>query len=114
MPNTNTEQPINGEDSPAVLAYRVGQLEKSSREGFQKLSDKLDVMSCTFATHKDVEAAQNEAKLEHKAIYEEIDDIKDDIDKIKTQKWLQNTLSAIFGAVISLLIAYTLHSALGF
>ena len=114
MSETNTEVPMKGEDTQPVLAYRVGQLEKSLTNGFQKLNDKLDVMACTYATHKDVEAAQTEAKLEHKAIYEEIEDIKEEIDKMKKQKWVQNTLSAIFGAVISLLIAYTLHSALGF
>lgn len=106
MPNTNTEQPINGEDSPAVLAYRVGQLEKSLTTGFQKLNDKLDVMSCTFATHKDVEAAQLQAELEHKAIYEDIEDIQGEVDAIKKQKWVQNTLSAIFGAVLALLVSY--------
>lgn len=110
MAETKTEQPLKGEDSQPVLAYRVGQLEKSLTTGFQKLNDKLDVMSCTYATHKDVETAQHQAKLEHEAIYTEIEDIKLEIDNMKKQKWVQNTLSAIFGAVLALLVSYAFTS----
>lgn len=101
--------PQTGEDSPAVLAYRVGQAEKAIREGFQNLSDKLETMANVFATHKDVEAAQSQAKLEHEAIYAEIQDVKRDVEIIKKKGWVQNTLSAIFGAVLALLVAYAFN-----
>lgn len=117
MAETNNQPIVNvnpqmGEDSPAVLAYRVGQLEKSSREGFQKLSDKLDKMSAVFATHKDIEVAKEQAELEHRAIYEEINDVKKDVEKLQKKTWIQNTLSAILGAVIALLVTYTVNGIL--
>lgn len=104
------DEQLQGEDSPAVLAYRVGQLEKSSREGFQKLSDKLDLMSQRFVTHKDVELVKVELEVEHKVIYEEIEDIKEDLCNIKKQRGVQNTLSTILGAIIALLVAFAFHS----
>ena len=103
MSETNTTQRIPGEDSPAVLAYRVGQLEKSTAAGFKLLGDKLDKMSCTFVTFKDLDNAMLDARTIH-------DNIQEDIKNIQRQKWIQNTLSAIFGAVLSLLIAYAFTS----
>lgn len=37
---------------------------------------------------------------------EDLSILKDEIRDIKAKRWIQNTLSAILGAVISLLIAY--------
>lgn len=108
-PNIVNVNPQTGEDSPAVLAYRVGELEKASREGFKALGDKLEVMSLNFATHKDIETAKAQAKLEHEAIYAELEDIKDDINSLKKKTWIQNTLSAVFGAVLALLTAYAFN-----
>lgn len=101
--------PQTGEDSPAVLAYRVGRLEIASREGFKALGDKLEVMSLNFATHKDIETAKAQAKLEHEAIYAELEDIKDDINSLKKKTWIQNTLSAILGAILAMLTAYAFN-----
>jgi hypothetical protein len=117
MSETNNSPTVNinpqqGEDSPAVLAYRVGQLEKSSREGFKALFEKLDMMSKNFATHKDIEVAKNQAEMEHKAIYEEIEDVKKDVQSLQKKTWIQNTLSAIFGGVITLLVAYAVNGIL--
>lgn len=114
MPETNNSpivnvNPVQGEDSPAVLAYRVGQLEKASKEGFKQISDKLEHMSGNFATHKDIAVAKQQAKLEHDAIYAEIADVKEGVQSLKRKTWVQNTLSAIFGAVLALLIAYAFN-----
>ena len=103
MQETNTNQQIPGEDSPAVLAYRVGQLEKSTAAGFKTLGEKLDKMSCTFVTFKDLENALTNADIAHKELQEEID-------SVKKQKWIQNTLSAVFGVVITLLVTYAFTS----
>ena len=117
--NNNTNQnivnvnPQQGEDSPAVLAYRVGRLEIASREGFKQLGEKLENMSSNFATHKDIEVAKNQAKLEHEAIYVELEDIKEDIKSLKKKTWIQNTLSAVFGAVLALLTAYAFNGIFG-
>lgn len=111
---TNNQPIVNvnpqmGEDSPAVLAYRVGELEKASRQGFKELGDKLELMSHNFATHKDIEVAKEQAKMEHEAIYSEIEDIKEDVKSLKNKNWIHNTLSAILGAVLALLIAYAFN-----
>lgn len=104
----NVNQPT-GEDNPAVLAYRVGQLEKASREGFKVIGEKLEQMSMNYATHKDIEVSKQQAKLEHNAIYNELEDVKSDIQVLKKKTWVQNTLSAILGAVIALLVAYAFN-----
>lgn len=108
-PNIVNVNPPTGEDNPAVLAYRVGELEKASREGFKIIGEKLEHMSMNYATHKDVGVAKQQAKLEHNAIYSELDDVKSDIQSLKKKTWVQNTLSAILGAVLTLLIAYAFN-----
>ena len=112
MPETNTKESTLGEDSQPVLAYRVGQAEKSIREGFQKLNDKLDVMVCTFATHKDIESMQATAESAHKAIYVEIEETRVAIKEVKRQKNVQNVLSTILGIVLTLLVTFAIQSAL--
>ena len=107
----NVNQPT-GEDSPAVLAYRVGELEKASREGFKEISIKLELMAGNFATHKDIEVAKNQAKMEHEAIYNEIEDVKQDVRGLKKKTLVNNTLSAILGAVLALLTAYAFNGIL--
>jgi hypothetical protein len=96
MSETNTQQVSQqtpGEETQPVLAYRVGELEKASREGFKSLADKLESISSTFATHGDVENAKNQAEMEHKAIYVEIEDVRKDVLSLKKRTWVQNTLS---------------------
>jgi hypothetical protein len=105
--------PQTGEDSPAVLAYRVGELEKASREGFKQLGEKLNDMGNNFATHKDIDVAKAQAKMEHEAIYVELEDIKKDIEGLKKKTWINNTLSAVFGAVLALLTAYAFNGIFG-
>lgn len=101
--------PQSGEDNPAVLAYRVGELEKASREGFKEISRKLENMSSDFATHKDIEGSKQQAKLEHDAIYAEIEDVKADVKSLKNRTWVNNTLSAILGGILALLVAYAFN-----
>lgn len=114
MSKTNNSPVVNvnpqmGEDSPAVLVYRVGELEKASREGFKQVTEKLEIMSHNFATHKDIEVAKQQAQMEHKAIYSEIEDVKRDVRTLQKKTWVQNTLSAIMGAVLALLITYAFN-----
>ena len=115
MSKTNNQPIVNvnpqvGEDSPAVLAYRVGELEKASRAGFKELGEKLEAMSHNFATHKDIEVAKEQAKMEHAAIYAEIEGVKADVASLQKRTWVQNTLSAILGAVLALLTAYAFNN----
>ena len=101
--------PQTGEDSPAVLAYRVGELEKASREGFKQISIKLELMAGNFATHKDIEVAKQQAKMEHEAIYNELEDVKRDVHGLQKKTWIQNTLSAILGAILAMLTAHAFN-----
>lgn len=103
--STDALSVLGDENSPAVLAYRVGELEKASRQGFKELSDKLESMTHNFATHRDIEVAKQQAKMEHEAIYTELEIVKDDVRSLKKKTWVNNTLSAILGGVLALLIA---------
>lgn len=101
--------PQTGEDSPAVLAYRVGELEKASRAGFKGLSDKLELMSQNFATHKDIDTLKVQSKMEHDSIYQDISELRTEVLSLKKRTWVQNTLSAIMGAILALLTAYAFN-----
>lgn len=59
-------------DSPAVLAYRVGQLEKTQAEGFRSVNEKLDSLARNFTTKAELLSAQKVADLEHKELKERI------------------------------------------
>lgn len=117
-------RPITSEDdqdTPAVLAYRVGQLEKAVSDGFRTFSDKLDSLTHNFVTHADVTALEKQASAEHAAIRIKIDntrealesdimDVKRDVNALRKQRWIQNTLSAILGAVLAILISFFLNN----
>lgn len=45
--NTN---PLDGKDSPQVIAYRLEQVEGAVKEGFKEHNDKLDRLVTNFAT----------------------------------------------------------------
>lgn len=104
-PNIVNVNPPTDEDNPAVLAYRVGELEKASREGFKIIGEKLEQMS----TNKDVGFAKQQAKMEHEAIHSEIEDIKEDVKSLRKKTWIQNTLSAILGVILAMLTAYAFN-----
>lgn len=96
MPNSN---------SPETIAYRLTQVENAVKE----LTKKIDGVISGFATHKDIEVAKDQAKLEHDAIYEKIADVEKDVMGIKSKNWLYNTMSAIFGSILTFLILYFLQ-----
>lgn len=52
------ELPVSERDTPAVLAYRVGQLETSVKEGVGQLNGKLDTLLATFAEKDDLLALE--------------------------------------------------------
>jgi hypothetical protein len=45
---------MTDDSSPAVVAYRIGQLEKVVKEGFDTHNEKLDQLTQNFATKPDV------------------------------------------------------------
>lgn len=100
MPNSN---------SPETIAYRLTQVENAVKE----LTSKIDGVISGFATHKDIdkdiEAAKQQAKLEHNAIYEKIGDVETDVSYLKSRNWVHNTLSAILASVLTFLLLYFLQ-----
>lgn len=46
------------EDSPAVIAYRMGQLENAVKSGFEKHDKKLDDLTSSFATKEELAVVQ--------------------------------------------------------
>lgn len=92
-------------DTPETIAYRLTKVEEAVKE----LGDKLERVVGGFATHKDIEVAKEQARLEHDAIYEKIRDVERDVLQLKKRNWVQNTLSAVLGAVLTLLMAYFIN-----
>lgn len=92
-------------DTPETIAYRLTQVENAVKE----LTKKLDGVISGFATHKDIEIAKEQAKLEHDAIYEKIADVERDVQGIKSRNWIYKTMSAIFGSILTFLVLYFLQ-----
>lgn len=99
--------------SPDAVAWRLQNVETEVRglkselkTSTDRLEQKLDGIASGFATHKDIEVAKEQAKLEHDAIYEKINDVDREVQGLKKRNWIQNTLSAILGAILAILISY--------
>jgi len=96
---------MSNSDTPETIAYRLTQVENAVKE----LTKKIDGVISGFVTHKDIEVAKDQAKLEHDAIYEKIADMEKDVQGIKSRNWIYNTMSAIFGSIITFLVLYFLQ-----
>lgn len=81
--------------TPAVIAYRVAQLEMTQKEGFQELKDKLDSYVAGFVTEKEYQEAKSESRAEHLRLQKQIDDIS------KTAKWLVGIFLTVVGLAIT-------------
>ena len=81
------------ESTPAVVAYRVAQLELTQKEGFKALNDKLDSYVIGFVTEKEYTEAKLESKAEHERLQNQIDEIK------KSARWWVGVLIALITAV---------------
>lgn len=95
-------------DNPETIAYRLTQVENAVKE----LTNKLDGVISGFATHKDIEVAKAQAKLEHDAIYEKIADVEKDVLNLKSRNWVYNTMSAILGSILTFLLLYFLQDVI--
>lgn len=93
-------------DVPAVLAYRVGQLEIAVANGLKEVNEQLSTLQHDFATKNELANIQRDAEREYVLIYQDIKDTNKKIDEVTRKRWVQNTLSAILGAVITMLLAY--------
>lgn len=87
------------ESTPAVVSYRVGQLENTQKEGFATLNNKLDSMVAGFVTEKEMVEARLEGEKEHKALWLAIEDIK------KSARWWLTFIVGLIGTAAGLLLA---------
>lgn len=104
-------------NSPDTVAWRLSAVEKEVKElkhdlksSTDRLETKLDSIASGFATHKDIEVAKEQAQREHDAIYEKIDNVETDVLALRSKTWVHNTLSAILGAILTLLLAYFINT----
>ena len=82
-------------DSPDVLAYRVGQLEKTTANGLKEVKEELVNLKNHFVTHADLDAAKQQSDLEHQ-------NIKDDIKEL--QDWNKWAIRIVLGIVITAVV----------
>lgn len=90
------EESTDSKDQPAVLAYRLGSLEQTVKEGFQTQTDRFDELIKGFVTEKEMAEAKAEADEEHKRIWKEINAIK------ANAKWWFATTIAGAGVVVGI------------
>jgi hypothetical protein len=119
MTSPTTPQPEAG-STPDAIAWRMLNVERA----LDKVVDKLDTLASSFVTHKDLEDTKAQAKEEHAAITKKIDETKLELEQdiaqvsgevkaLNRKRWIQNTLSAILGAILTLLISYAFLDLLG-
>jgi len=107
MPSKKTtmiqeESSVEDQDSKAVLAYRVGQLEKTTASGLKEIKNELINLKTHFVTHGELEAAQTQEQLEHKAMNEETAEIKETVTDLK--KWRDGIINKIALVAVGVLI----------
>ena len=89
-------------DSPSVLAYRVGQLEKTVSTGLTKLETKLDIMQAGFVKREDLDKIEEQVTAEHDGIRADIDKVRGDVHKIK--KWKDGIIAKVATAAVVMLV----------
>lgn len=96
---------VSERDNPAVLAYRVGQLEIGQGKGFAEvkqqnndLLNKMDALANNFASKSDLEALEKQATTEHKNLWKEIEAVRTEVRGVK--RWLNWGTKTVLGAVL--------------
>jgi len=93
-------------DSPSVLAYRVGQLEKTVSTGFTKLETKLEIMQAGFVRKEDLDALEEKASEEHTDIRADVESVRKEVHEIK--QWKDNLVGRIAGGAVLMLVLMVL------
>lgn len=95
--NKENDMSDNSPDSPAVLAYRLGQLESAVIDGFKEHNSKLDELVAGFVTKEYYLEQHNNLKARVAVL-----------EQSRSRTWIFNTLSAVAGAVLLFLVQYAL------
>lgn len=96
MTNKDTE-----ENAPAVLAYRVGQLEKTVATGFREIKSELADLKMHYATKADMQELEARNTMEHKRIDNEVSEIK---------AWMDWATRIVIGAVLVAVLSLVVGS----
>lgn len=56
---------VDPDNSPTVVAYRTGQLEKAVSEGFKAVHEKLDLLRDGFVSHEELAESVKQGELVH-------------------------------------------------
>lgn len=95
---THIVEDLGPENSPAVIAYRVGKLEQTVSEGFSQINTKLDKLD-GFITKKEaekiVEEERKDAAEVHKGLSDRIEKLED---------WKDGLVGKIAGAAVVMLV----------
>ena len=94
----NKEAHNSDVDSPAVIAYRLGQVEAAVRDGFKAHDAKLDGLTSNFISKEEFTTVTDRIKV---------------LETSKGRDWVWKTLSAAAGAALALLVAYSITGHLG-
>lgn len=98
-------------DSRAVLAYRVGQLEKITIQGLEKLNSKLDDLTHNFPTMGQLDAVEKQAKREREVL--EVADVTLGKRIGKVENWLSWATKIVLGIVLTTVIGLVVVSKAG-
>lgn len=121
MNKTNKELKMTSkEQSPEVVAYRVGELERKTTGGFAALNKKLDDYLNTFTTKSELEEVKKQAKEDLDEFKESVKDdyvTKSEYASVKSKVtglfWVLGILgTAIIAVLGQRLIAWLLSGAL--
>jgi hypothetical protein len=93
MPHTDKQ---NEENSPAVLAYRVGRLEIAVADGFRELKEELSNQAILYATKVELADAKAHSHDEHARI---------DANIAVIQKWMEWATKIVIGSVLVAILA---------
>lgn len=87
------------DDSPSVVAYRVGRLEQAVKDGFESQTAQLRNIVEGFVTEKELTEAKQESDLEHKRLWGAIEDIR------KASRWWVGTILTAVAGVAAIVMA---------
>lgn len=95
-----TEEIVD-ENSPGIVAYRVGKLEEATTNGFNGLKDEIKALKDSFITEQRFADAEKASEAIHQSLSIRIG---------KIEKWLDWATRIVLGAVILAVLALVVGS----
>ena len=86
------------------------ELTKSTNKGFQEIRADIKAVNIALQGLSDSFVSQQKHEDDMTDVKKELGRVKKHIEDVEKSKWIQNTLSAVLGAVLSLLVAYFINN----